>query len=218
MLDLETLPKTVELVANCTTGDCLKFAAELRIKLEPPKYTRGVSVMDNPATLVAWRAEHRTARKRSDRCGRLGYVFSEIDYSQFDDDIFRINTSLEQRQGRPMSNGYRDFIRHGRLPDYPCEMHNIRTYGVLKDGVLRAYMTLYRCGELALVSMILGDGTDDDIHRKNGVMFLLFEGMVTDQAGYPGIVYYNRHDSGDDGLRFYKERVGFREGDVEWVL
>jgi hypothetical protein len=29
-------------------------------------------------------------------------------------------------------------------------------------------------------------------------------------------VVYNRHDSGTDGLRWWKERCGFQEEQVEW--
>jgi hypothetical protein len=64
-----------------------------------------------------------------------------------------------------------------------------------------------------MVSMILGHGD----YLIDEIMYLLFAGMVEDQAGYAGILYYNRHDSGQEGLRFYKERVGFREGDVAWL-
>lgn len=214
MLDIETLARPVDLVCDCASPDCLKFAAELRMKLEPPRYTEDVSVMENPPTLQAWRDEHRTARKRADRAARRGYVFSEVDYSRYDDDIYAINTSLAQRQGRPMSNGYRSHVTHGKLSDYPCELHNIRTYGVLKDDHLRAYLTLYRCGELALISMIIGHGDA----LQDEVMYLLFHGVVEDQAGYPGVLYYNTWGSGTDGLRFYKERVGFSPGSVEWIL
>jgi hypothetical protein len=60
--------------------------------------------------------------------------------------------------------------------------------------------------------MILGHGS----HLRCDVMYLLFAGVVEDQSGNPGILYYNRHDSGGEGLRFFKERLGFREGDVAW--
>jgi hypothetical protein len=32
-----------------------------------------------------------------------------------------------------------------------------------------------------------------------------------------GVVVYNRHDSGTDGLRWFKERVGLEETRVEWL-
>jgi hypothetical protein len=210
----ETLPREVELVGECAEPACVEFAAGLRDKVCDIRYQRGVSVMENPDGLEQWRAEHRTARKRAARAQRLGYWFSQVDYSQYDHDIFAINTSLASRQGRPMSPGYLEFTKHGKLDEYPCSMHRTITYGVLEADTLVAYMTLHRSGELALVSMILGHGD----HLRNDVMYLLFQGMIADQAGRGGVLYYNRHDSGQDGLRYYKERVGFAEGDVEWIL
>ena len=112
-----------------------------------------------------------------------------------------------------MSSGYVEYRQQGKLPTYPCERHAIRTYGVLEHERLVAYMTLYRVNELALISMILGHGDD----LKSDVMYLLFSGMVEKQAHLGGWLYYNLWDSGQDGLRYYKEKVGFREGDVRWV-
>lgn len=211
---IETLEVPVDLVGGCVDVGCLGHAHGLAQTLAPIRYQRGVSIMACPASLDEWRGQHRTARKRADRCQRRGYVFSEVDYSKFSDDIFEINTSLEQRQGRPMADGYLTHCTHGRLSEFPCHLHNTRTYGVLKGPRLRAYLTLHRSNELGMVSMILGHGG----HLANEIMYLLFAGMVEDQSGNPGVLFYNRHDSGQDGLRFYKERVGFSEGDVAWSM
>jgi len=62
--------------------------------------------------------------------------------------------------------------------------------------------------------MILGHAE----HEPNDVMFLLFQGVVEDQQGKGGWFYYNRHDSGTDNLRYFKERLGFQPTDVEWIL
>ncbi len=213
MLEIAT-EVTIDLLGGCTAARCMGMAEERNMQLDVPKYSHGVSLMAVPASLEEWRSQHRTARKRSDRCERLGYGFSEIDRSEYADDILEINLSLPERQGRPMSAGYHD-PSVSKLPDYPCAMHNIRTYGVLDlDDHLVAYLTLYRVRDLALVSMILGHGE----HLGFDIMYLLFAGVVKDQAGLGGFFYYNRHDSGTDGLRFYKERVGFTEQDVEWSV
>lgn len=214
MLDVEVLPRQVELVGECSRGDCLEFAVKLHQAVQDRKYQRGASIMEMPSSLLDWRATHRTARRRADRCHSRGYRFAEVDYSQFDDDIHEINTSLQRRQGRPMSDGYLRWVRHGKLPEFPCAVHRTVTYGVLAGDRLRAYLTLHRSGELGLVSMILGHGD----FLNDEIMYLLFHGLVSDQAGTGGILYYNRHDSGRDGLRFYKERVGFSEGNVDWIL
>lgn len=215
VLETETLPLPVELVGDCHTGDCLEFAVTLHKAVEDRKYQVGASIMDMPNTLLDWRAMHRTARKRADRAQRLGYRFNLVDYSQYAQDIHDINTSKETRQGRPMSDGYRHYVERSRLPDYPCRHHRTITYGVLQADTLRAYLTLHRSGELALVSMILGHGD----HLKDDIMYLLVSGVIGDQAGSNGLLYYNRHDSGaPGGLVYFKERLGFHEGNVEWVL
>jgi len=173
------------------------------------------SVLSMPSSVEAWRDEHRTARKRSDRATRLGYHFREIAREDFGADIHAINTSLDMRQGRPMSNGYREEQNFLPLPEYACERHAIYTYGVSADrGTLVAYLWLYRSGELALVSSILGHGE----HLKNDVMYLLFEGAVAKQAHLGGHFVYNRHDSGTDGLRYFKSKLGFEPMEVEWAL
>lgn len=217
MIETATRVK-VDLLGGCGESGCLKMSAEMRVKLDTHKYRDGVSVMPVPASLEEWRAEHRTARKRADRSGRLGYGFAPIDRSQYANDIYEINTSLAQRQGRPMSDGYRTRDVPGRLPNYPCERHSIKTYGVIKEfslsSPLRAYLTLYRVNELSLVSMILGHGND----LRDDIMYLLFAGVVEHTAGAGGWFYYNRHDSGTDGLRYYKERVGFQPGDITWSM
>lgn len=205
---------TISLGAVCLYQGCAGLAFRMRNQLDTPKYTHGVSLMAVPETRGAWEDDHRTARKRAWRAERLGYRFDVIDRSRFNDDIYRINTSVGHRQGRPMSDGYTTRHNHGRLPEYPCERHCIHTFGVLRGDRLYAYLTLYRVGELALVSMILGHWN----HLRDDIMYLLAAGTIEAQAGQGGWFYYNRHDSGTDGLRYYKERVGFAPADIAWAL
>lgn len=205
---------TINLEAVCHDQACADLAFRFQKQLGVPNYSRGASVLPMPVSFQAWRDEHRTARKRADRAARLGYQFEVIDRSQFNDDLHAINTSLLERQGRPMTDGYTRRHNHGALPDYPCDRHRVHTYGVLQGERLRAYLTLYRCGELGLVSMILGHGD----HLRNDVMYLLHAGLVADQVHHGGALFYNAHASGTDGLRYYKERVGYRATDIEWML
>ena len=85
---------------------------------------------------------------------------------------------------------------------------------MLDGKTLVAYLWLYRAGELALVSTILGHAE----HLEDGVMYRLFLGMLERQYPLGGTVVYNRFDSGTEGLRFFKTRLGFAEGDVTWAL
>jgi hypothetical protein len=195
--------------------DCAEFARPLYVQLAGGAYDR-CSVLPAPAGVDEWRGWHRTARKRADRAERLGYIAGAIRRHERADEIHAINLSTPDRQGRPMADSYRTPPSREPLPAYPCIQHAIRTYGVEgDDGVLVGYLTLYRSGDLALVSQILGHAD----HLRNDVMFLLFQAVVAiESIRCPGGWFvYNRHDSGTDGLRFFKERLGFREATVEWI-
>lgn len=175
-----------------------------------------MSVLPCPMFIPQWRNEHRTARKRADRAFRRGYSASELERDAWELDIHHINISSENRQGRRMAPGYWTAPQFAPLPDYPCPRHAVRTTGVWSDtGHLVAYLVMIRAGELALVSQILGHAD----HLENEVMYLLFQHALEREivADPECLVVYNRHDSGTDGLRFFKERLGFQEMPVEWL-
>lgn len=171
------------------------------------------SVLELQADLNYWRLNHRTARKRADRAERLGYRFDEIESHRYVDDIYAINTSMAERQGRPMSAGYNKRPSASPDPVYACPRHVIRRYGVLSGQRLVAYLWLYRAGDLALVSSILGHGE----YLDDGIMFLLIQGAIEAELAQGGFMVYNRHDSGEDGLRWFKERCGFQAMEVAWA-
>lgn len=208
-VEVEQLPVSLEL--GCSE-DCREFAGRVYLQLAHGNYDR-MSVARLPQDIKQWRGEHRTARKRADRCERLGYRFVPVLRHERADDIFLINTSLGTRQHRPMAESY--YRRPPVTPDqeYPCSRHGIHPFGVESDnGLLVAYLWLYRAGQLALVSQILGHGG----YLPHGIMYLLWQGMLAAELREPGYVIYNRHDSGTNGLRFYKERVGLAETQVRW--
>lgn len=202
----------ISLETGCDHACCSEFAFPLYRQLSRGRYDV-CSVLEIGA-LSEWRANHRTARKRADRAKRRGYRFTIVQRHERADEIFEINTSTSERQGRPMSESYGEFPSKTPLPEYPCPRHGVRTYGVEdEDGQLVAYLWLYRAGELALVSQILGHAA----HLENEIMYLLFEGMIAAESCEPGFIVYNRHDSGTDGLRFFKERLGLEATPVEWA-
>lgn len=216
MTVLERTAVRIGMGLPCDYQSCVDHAEPLYRQLSVPRYSLGASVMACPDSLEEWQADHRTARKRAWRAERLGYTFAEVDYSQHADDLFVINTSLPERQGRPMTAGYTSRRAYGPLMSAQtrCERHRTHTYGVLTRSKLVAYLTLHRAGDLGMISMILGHGD----HLRNDIMYLLAAGMIEDQAGRGGVLFYNRHDSGTDGLVYFKERIGFRPADLEWSL
>lgn len=209
---METLEATaISLETGCEHASCAELAWPLHKQLAEGDYDR-CSVLPMPETLEQWRAEHRTARKRADRCIRRGYRSAMVNRRHYQEDIYRINTSAPTRQGRPMSAGYLTRPVFGDNP-LRCGRHHVYTYGVLHGERLVAYLWLYRCGELALVSSILGHAD----HLADDVMYLLVQSVIDDQADLGGFLVYNRWDSGTDGLRYFKEKLGFSETPVEWL-
>jgi hypothetical protein len=173
------------------------------------------SVLEAPGSLEQWRETHRTARKRAARAERLGYRFADVRREEYVDDIYAVNTSSPERQGRRMSSGYWERPSDTALPEYACPRHTIRQNAVISDqGHLVAYLWMFRLGDLALVSQFLGHAE----HMPNDVMYLLFQGALKREIEEGGFVVYNRHDSGTDGLRYYKERCGFQAMEVTWAL
>lgn len=197
--------------------DCLRdegcdaFAYQLYYQLSSGRYTYPVSVL-RLDDMAAWCAQHRTARKRALRAAAHGYTFAEFERAEFEEDIYAINTSLPERQGRPMSQGYLERLEYQPLPYYPCQRHAIYTLGVISpDAHLVAYLVAYVAGDLMMVSQVLGHGD----HLKNDVMYLLMRDAF-EWLPRPLVVFYNRHDSGTDGLRYFKERLGFKPERAEW--
>lgn len=206
-----------------TVPDCYGFSRPLFKQMSSGKYDV-CATMPLPRSREAWEAEHRTARKRAWHADRCGYWARPFNRNWHRDHIEQINTSRAYRQGRPMDKSY-ETPDTSPLPDYPCELHAIRYYGVFNAQysdrdetdmleVLVAYMQVYRAGDLMLVSQVLGHAE----HEKQGVMYLLFRhALEAEGAIAPGVCVYNRWDSGTDGLRFLKARIGFEETAVEWL-
>lgn len=195
-------------------AECESLAADLHRTLSTGRYDWPASILpldDFDGYLMA----HRTARKRRSRAARFGYRFEPIDRADHIDAIHAVNTSMPKRQGRPMTAGYLERPTFAPLPAYECFRHRIDCYGVFASTLV-AYIVVYTCGQVALVSQILGHAD----HLANDVMYLLaVEAFRTtvDRSG-PVVAFYNRHDSGTDGLVYFKERLGFRPARLTWLL
>lgn len=201
----------IDLSADHASSHCQEMSWQLHQQLSNG-YTRGASILALPEDFGGYVAARRTARKRATRAARLGYRFTEIERRNHEADIFAINTSAPIRQGRPMSDGY---LREQHFSPNPlvCGQHHVYTYGVVSAGRLVAYLWLYRCGELAMISSILGHAD----HLADDVMYLLVTETIREQIPLGGTLFYNLHSSGTDGLRFFKERLGLTSAEVAWL-
>lgn len=209
----------VDLLGDCTGESCVALAEAEFNTLDKPQYKNGVSIraIEFLDTIEPFR-DCRTARKRALRATRKGYRVEPFEPATRYSDMLSINRSLPERQGRKMDDAYVNLRPTTSILGEPkCRSHHVIVYGVFTQEHHRlvAYATIYRCGELVHVSQILGHGDFMD----DGIMYLLAQSILADQAmNGDGVFFYNRHDSGTDGLVFYKERIGLRKGVVEWTL
>lgn len=160
---------------------------------------------------IVARQNARTALKRD-------YRYERIDRADWEDDLHELRASAPERQGRAMPDAYmeRQSYSSDRWPDPYCLRHLATVHGVIgADGRLAGYMQVVQCGEVVRLNTILGHA--DRLH--DCVMWLLMMEAVTwhiDECAATFFLYYT-HDSGHGpGLRYFKERLGYRPARVTW--
>jgi hypothetical protein len=179
-----------------------------------------VSVVDMPDDIeTGWwgTPESKWMRQKVRRAEKAGYEFRGFDQKDHIDDLHEINTSLEERQGKPMSSSYvAKPVEEAPYGDQPCPRHRREWFGVFRDGKLYAYTNVLNCGEMLLFSRILGHGE----FMKDDIMNLLvFEAakQLHEKSGTRYAVYFLHH-SGTEGLQFFKRKMGFAGYTVTWEL
>ena len=138
---------------------------------------------------------------------KQGYSFALFNWNDHLDDIFEINTSMEQRGGKPMTEWYRSRPSTSSS-EINCREQQYRYYGAFKDQ-LYAYLVLVVCGHFGIINMILGHGE----HLRAGIMNGLFNFVVRDLASSGQVRYVNYLTlrGGRQSLESFKHHVGFEE-------
>ncbi len=138
---------------------------------------------------------HHAKRARS-----RGYYLLEIDRNDHVDAIHDINTSVEQRQGRPMDTHYQHKQLHFDV------LANYRCYGVFNaQNELAAYATLGHFGNFSAFSQLMGYRNND------GIMHLLVSDIVNllIDEGHVDYVMYDTFFGALPGLQQFKTILGF---------
>jgi len=177
----------------------------------------GVALMPLPPSFDEYlrgrdRQALRTNRKRA---FSEGYTFREFSPAERLDEMVEVNRSLPVRQGKPIAASY---VEKQQLVSYFAEVPSV--FGVFNaEGRLRAYAHVAVCGEVGDVVRLLGHGEDLD----HGVMYLLLSEAVRhlidrkNRLGFPRWVMYDTLLGASPGLRYFKERMGFRPYRVRWT-
>ena len=146
------------------------------------------------------------------KAAKNGYRVQAIDYDEHREQIFAINISKSERQGRAMDKAYLQYPekRSGPLRQLGIEYHSFGCFGA--DGVLRAYLNFYRFGNVFRIDKVLGHGA----HLTYGIMNLLFAQsaiFLAEQYPHSYLNYLTMNTIGD-----FKARLGFAPYNVLLAL
>ena len=139
--------------------------------------------------------EHQARRARS-----RGYRVVEIDRNDYVDDIHSINTSVDVRQGKPMSGDYITKQTH-----YIAEP-NYRYFGTLdSSGRLVAYGEIGMWGNFAAFNRVIG------IRNNDGIMHLMVTEIICQfiEDGRFQYLMYDTYFGASPGLQMFKSAIGF---------
>lgn len=152
-----------------------------------------------------------TARNRLNYCKKLGYnTHGEGLGSRNSNlpDIYEINTSAEERQGKPMNPAYFEYPKEVVFNEF-CQHHYFDFIGVFHPDTKKmvAYTELYFIGEFVNISRILGHKD----YLKDGIMLYLIE-LTINLCKYNDTkaLIYNQWESGTEGLKYFKHSTGFK--------
>jgi hypothetical protein len=202
-IDPEDIPRTYryytrrhpryKIIGNKTMGAALIDLGRFE---GPPGYLDHIQGKNRGA----WHA--RRARSR-------GYVCTQIERNEHIDAIHAINTSLEERQGRPMDQKYREKVTHfERQPHFDY-------YGVLNpEGSLVAYANIGHYGNFSAFSQLIG------IRNNDGIMHLLMVDIVTRLLEQKRVRYvmYDTFFGAQPGLQQFKRILGYQPYRVKYSL
>jgi hypothetical protein len=145
------------------------------------------------------------ARKARSR----GYSVVEIDRNVFVENIHEINTSLDQRQGRPMADAYRQKQTH-----FSPEK-NYKYFGVLNSaGKLTAYSDIGFFGNFVAFDRLLG------LRNNDGAMHLMVTEIICRmiESHTYGYLMYDTFFGASPGLRTFKTMLGFEPYRAKYSL
>lgn len=157
------------------------------------------------------------ARQNARYAAKHGYRYERIDRADWENDLHAIRSSAAFRQGRDMPSAYMERQTYSHDVSSGCKRHGSTVHGVIgPDEHLAGYTQLVQCGEVVRVNTILGHAAK----LEDRLMWLLMMEAAKhhiDECGAGYFLYYTHLSGHGPGLRYFKERLGFRPHRVEWL-
>ena len=219
--EILTLPKvTIEIIDNDTSGeveDLYKYFSKRH-----PKYkiirnkTLGVMLFNIPKTKEEYESKisgKNSVMYYSRRCTKLGYYTDYFIKNKHLDDMYDINVSSDNRQGRSMSKQY--------LEEVPKEEKKeaVSYFGAFtSDKKLVGYIRIINTPNLYVISQLLGH----DKYQNDNIMYLILHDLIISlieknkDNNKEVYLMYDTYFGGSQGIKLYKKRHAFKPYKVKW--
>lgn len=177
--------------------------------IERPRLEGGLSaaILPLPASYEAYlRAIGDKSRNMVRKPEKAGFRIGRFDKNNHLEDIYQIHTSLDVRQGQPLQDHYRLRPHASYKGRAAWELVSEEWWGAFNpEGRLVGYVYLPGTNGEYLTSRIMGHGD----YLKFGIMNALVAEIVRAHAGERGHILYGMYEHGTDGLRRFKDSMGF---------
>lgn len=177
----------------------------------------GVALLKIPDTFEDFLkgGERQALRTNRTKALKEGFKYSQFEAKQYVEDILAINTSAPVRQAKPMDKSYLTREMVLKFIEENPVLHGVFN----KEGTLVAYSQTVLCGEVLILNRIIGHAAFVD----QGIMYLLVSEIVKEmislkkENGLPLWIMYDMFFGALPGLRYFKERLGFKPYRVIWL-
>ena len=147
------------------------------------------------------------SRNMNKKAQKNGIECKRFNWNDRLENIYQINNSCFNRQGREMDKSYKEYPK--KVDYYKEEEFCIVHIGAFIEDILVGYVELYVYGNFAMTNRILGHKE----YLKYGIMNLMIkyciEYMIDNNIEY--LNYLTMQNRKNSSLSAFKYRVGFRE-------
>jgi hypothetical protein len=145
------------------------------------------------------------------------FYYQVFQYNYHLEDIYKINTSMPERQGKPMTTAYLTRpVPIGQPYNLCISQHRyVHIGGFTEVGELKGYCALAIVGQIAIINTILGHCDSLTYGVMNGLIDYITSYLKTTT----GVKYLNYLDLTNcgPGLKKFKQSVGFKSVCVNFV-
>lgn len=215
----ETLPLSIHLEQGDTRADLCHTLPNTEYRgtyYESTPHALSVAVLPGDGHAYEYGCSV-VARQNARYAANHGFRYQRVDRADWEDDLHAIRSSAPVRQGRAMPQAYMDRQTYGHDVPSDCLRHGSTVHGVIgPDDHLAGYVQVVQCGEVVRVNTILGHA---DLLEQRIMWLLMMETAKhhIDVCGARFFLYYTHLSGHGPGLRYFKERLGFRPHKIEWL-